>query len=199
MIPEQFIYLGAMLYLVGYYFYFRDMFFGQTRPNLVSWLIWMLAPFIGVFFQIKAGAGLSAIPVFMAGFGPLIVLIVSVAKRNGYWKITILDVVCGLLALFSLVCYVLTHNLAVSVLFAILSDALGFVPTFKKSWTNPESESGILYMSTTLINLLAILTITNWSFAIYSFGIYLVIFNIIEVTILYRRKITSVFHETSVQ
>ncbi|MEX2052489.1 MAG: hypothetical protein WD991_02235 [Candidatus Paceibacterota bacterium] len=108
MLPEYFIYLGIVFYTVGYYFYFRDMLFGQTRPNLVSWFIWMLAPFIGVFFQLKAGAGLSVIPVFLAGFGPLTIIIVSLWDKNSYWKITVFDATCGILAIVALLLYVVT-------------------------------------------------------------------------------------------
>ena len=189
MFPENVIYLGVIFYIIGYYIYFRDMFFGQTRPNLVSWFIWMLAPFIGVFFQLKAGAQLSVIPILMAGFGPLVVFIVSIWKKNWHWNISAFDIACGVLALLSLVLYVITHNLAVSILFVILADALAFVPTFKKSWNSPESESGLLYVSTTIVNIIGILIIKDWIFTIYSFGFYLIAFNIIEITILYRKKI----------
>ncbi|MEX2028886.1 MAG: hypothetical protein WD963_00175 [Candidatus Paceibacterota bacterium] len=189
MLPENIIYLGIVFYIIGYYVYFRDMIFGQTRPNLVTWFIWMLAPFIGVFFQLKAGAGLSVLPVFLAGLGPLVVLVVSICKKNGYWKITTFDIACGIFALISLLLYIVTHNLAISILFAILADALAFLPTFKKSWSNPESESGLLYISTTMVNILGVLIIKDWIFTIYSFGLYLIVFNIIEVTIIYRKKI----------
>ena len=91
MLSEQFGYLILLSTVVGYYFYFKDFFFGKTRPNLVSWFIWMLAPFIGVYFQLKAGAGISVLPVFIAGFGPLLVLIFSLFRKNGYWKITTFD------------------------------------------------------------------------------------------------------------
>jgi len=67
--------------------YIKNILYGTTRPNLVSWFIWMLAPFIGVFFQLKAGAGLSVIPVFAAGFCPFLVIVYSLYLKNGYWKI----------------------------------------------------------------------------------------------------------------
>ena len=75
----------------------------------------MLGPFIGVFFQIKAGAGLSVVPVFMAGFGPLVVIIVSLWNKNARWKITSFDIFYGILALMALVIYVFTHNLGISI------------------------------------------------------------------------------------
>ena len=119
MLSEQFGWLIVVFTVIGYYFYFKDFFYGKTRPNLVTWFIWMLAPFIGFFLQLKAGATWSTLPVFIAGFGPLLVLIVSLIKKNGYWKITTFDLFCGFISLVALLIYVLTHNSAISIIFAI--------------------------------------------------------------------------------
>jgi hypothetical protein len=189
MLPEQIIFISIPVTLVAYFFYFKNIFYGQTKPNLVSWFIWMLAPFIGVFFQLRAGAGFSVLPVFLAGLGPLLVMIVSLWNKNAYWKISKLDLTCGLLALMSLIFYVLTHNLGISIFFAILSDGFAFIPTFIKSWKFPESETSGIYFASIVNNIIALLIIRNWLFTIYSFGIYFIVSNIIEVSILYRKKI----------
>ena len=141
MIPEKIIFAAVALNLVGQILYIRSIVKGKAKPNLVSWGIWMLAPFIGVFFQIKSGVGLSVLPVFMAGFGPLIIITAALLTKNGVWKINSFDLFCGLISLISLFLYVVTHNLGISILFAILSDALAFIPTLVKSWKHPESES----------------------------------------------------------
>jgi hypothetical protein len=153
----------------------------------------MLGPFIGVFFQIKAGAGLSVLPVFIAGFGPLVVIIISLFRKNSIWKITGLDIICGILALMALIFYVITHNLGISILFAIASDYLAGVPTIVKSWKFPETESASVYLPSIFNNTLALFTITNWIFSIYSFNIYLISMNIIIVFCIYRKKIFRKF------
>jgi hypothetical protein len=199
MIPGQFVFVGTLLSLIGLFNYSKSIIKGTTRPDLVSWILWMLAPLTAAFFQLKAGAGFSAVPTFVAGFGPVIVLTVAALKKNGFWKITSFDIVCGSLALVALIFYIKTHNLNISIIFAILSDALAFIPTLKKSWTNPESESVHGYVWCVLSNTIGILTIKNWSFVIASFGIYLIISNSLEVLVLYRKKITSTFSRTLLQ
>ncbi len=189
MLPEKIVYFALFLNCVGYLFYIKSIYSGHAKPNLVSWIMWMLAPFIGVFFQLKAGAGLSVLPVFMAGFGPVIIISVALLKKNALWKITSFDLLCGGISLAALLLYVLTHNLSISIFFAILSDALAFVPTFIKSWKHPESESPAGYSFCILSNIIGLLIIKDWTFTIYSFGVYLVVFNIAEVSILYRTKI----------
>jgi len=189
MLPENIIFVGVLINLVGLFWYIRDIVKGGTKPNLVSWFFWSLAPFIGVFFQLKAGAGLSILPIFMAGFTSLIVIIISVLKKNGYWKINTFDVLCGVISLFALILYVFTRNLSISILFAIISDALAYIPTIRKSWNFPESETGLMYTTGIVSNLIGLLTIKMWTFPIYSFGIYIVLFNSMVVFSIYRKKI----------
>jgi hypothetical protein len=149
----------------------------------------MLGPFIGVFFQLKAGAGLSVLPVFFAGFGPLVVIIISLLRRNVIWKIGKLDIFCGVLSLAALVMYVLTHNLGVSILFAILADGLAAVPTIVKAWNFPETEFAAGYLPGIVDNMIGLLIIKNWIFTIYSFSIYFILVNSILIFAIYRKKI----------
>lgn len=189
MLPEKIIFVTVLVSFIGYFFYLKDIFYGKTKPNLVSWFLWLLGPFLGVFFQLKAGAGLSVVPIFMAGFGPLLVVIFSIFRKNAYWKLNTFDVICGIFSILALILYALTHNLAVSIIFAILSDLFAFIPTYIKGWKNPESETMTVYLAGIFNNALGLLVIKNWSFTIYSFGLYLVIANIIMVYFLYRKKL----------
>lgn len=192
MFPEKIIFISVLISLIGYYFYFKDIFYGQTRPNLVSWTLWMLGPFLGVFFQLKAGAGFSVLPIFLAGFGPLVVVVVCLFRRNFIWEIGLFDIFCGFLSFLALVFYAITHNLAISILFAILSDFLAFIPTYVKGWKFPETESTGPYLAGILSNIIGLLIIKDWSFTIYSFGIYLVLANAFFVFVLYRKKIFKI-------
>ena len=198
MLPENIIYLSVLISLIGPFFYVRSMLEGHTQPNLVSWSMWMLAPFIGVFFQIKAGAGLSIIPIFMAGLGPCIVIAVAIFTKKSFWKINAFDVYCGALSVIALIFYILTHNLGISVLFVILSDALAFVPTYVKAWYFPQTESSVIYICAVLSNIIGLLIIKNWIFTVYSFGSYLVMSELVIIFILYRKNFSNLFKLTSI-
>ena len=163
MFPEQIIYIGVFINLIGEFFYLKGMFSGNTKPNLISWFIWMLAPFIGVFLQIKAGAGLSILPVFMAGFGPFLVIAFSLFKKNAYWKIESFDLLCGFFSLVALLIYVVTYNLGISILFAIISDGLAAIPTLIKSWKFPETETVAIFIVGAINSVFGLLIIKNWT------------------------------------
>lgn len=191
MLPENIIYFAICLNLIGHLLYIRSIIKGHAKPNLVSWFFWTLAPFIGVFFQIKAGAGLSVLPIFIAGFGSLIIMIAAVLTKNGFWKITTFDIYCGLFSALALIFYIFTHNLGISILFAILSDALASVPTIIKSWNFPETENWAPYLFPIFSNIVGLLIIKNWSFSLYSFGIYFLILDITILFCIYRKNIFS--------
>ncbi len=192
MIPEQIVYLAFIAHLVAYVFYFKSILKGQTKPNLVSWLIWTLAPLIAAFFQIKAGAGLVSIPTFLAGLGPLSVVIFYLFRKDAYWKLSTFDFICGGFAIFALVLYIFTKNLGISMFFAVLSDGLGAVPTIVKSWSFPDTENNGPYFSGLFGNTLALIVIQNWVFTIYAFSVYNILINAIILLAIYRKKISEV-------
>ncbi len=189
MLPEKVIFIGVTISLIGHLLYIRSIINGYSKPNLVSWVVWMIAPFIGVFFQLKAGATLSVLPVFMAGFGPLIIITTALLVKNAIWKVKSFDIYCGALSVVALLVYLWTNNLGISILFAILSDALAFIPTMVKAWSFPYTESPHAYLWSIFSNTLGLLIINNWVFTIYSFSVYLILANIIMVSIIYRKKL----------
>ncbi len=189
MLPEQIVYIGVFLQLVGQASYVLSIYRGHAKPNLISWFIWMLAPFLGFFFMVSAGATFSALPVFMAGFGPFVIIISSILIKNGYWKVNTFDIYCGILALISLIFYILTRNISISLFFAILSDALAAIPTIIKTWKFPETESGLLYFFAIVSNVIGLMVIQEWAFSIYAFGLNVIIQCFIILLLIYRKKI----------
>ncbi|MEK7089033.1 MAG: hypothetical protein AAB913_02800 [Patescibacteria group bacterium] len=189
MLPEKIIIIGVAINLFCSLWYVKNIVYGNTRPNLVSWFIWMLAPFLGTFLALKAGAGLSVTGIFMAGFGPLLVIVVSLFKKNVFWRIETFDLICGFFSIMALVLYLITYNLGISIFFAIISDGLAAIPTIIKSWKFPETESSSTYFGGIVNNTLSLLIIKNWIFSIYSFNIYFIVVNIIIIFSIYHKRI----------
>ncbi|MFZ2150263.1 MAG: hypothetical protein WAV15_03850 [Minisyncoccia bacterium] len=199
MIPEQFIFLGILLHSIGQLAYIISIARGHAKPNLVSWTIWAVAPMIGAFFQFRAGAGLSALPVFWAGFGPFIVILFCLYKRNAYWKLTTFDIHCGILSILALIFYFFTKNLGISLLFAMLSDALASLPTIVKAWKFPETEISLNYFLAMISNIIGLLIIKSWSFSVSAFGISLVLQSAIIIFCINRKKILFWYNEQHVK
>ncbi len=197
MIPEEFIYLAVLISLFGILGYLKSIVYGTTRPNLVSQFIWMLSPFIGVFFQIKSQSGLATLSLFMSGFASLSFIITALIVKNGYWELKKFDLICGMFSVFALICYILTHNLGVSILFAILADTLAYFPTIKKSWTNPETENNAIYIAGIISHTIALLVLQNREFTNYAFSFSIMFWNSVLLFAIYRKQITSIFSRKS--
>lgn len=189
MIPEQFIYLSVVFSFFGGFSYIRDTLKGKTQPNRVSFLLWSLAPLIGCAAALKAGVGWPILPIFMAGFTPLVIFFASFVNKNAYWKLTTLDYICGFLSLLALVFYLLSDLIILTIVFAILADFFAGVPTIVKSWKDPQSESPLLYILSSFGNIIGLLVITDWTFAAYGFGIYLILMNSSILLGIYQKRL----------
>lgn len=195
MLSEQFAYIAIVTSLLGASLYIKGIFSGKTKPNFVTWFMWMLAPFIGAFLQIQAGATfVSTLPVFMAGFVPLLVLVGALIKRNAYFKITLFDIFCGIFSLIALILWILTRDTVISVIFAILADGFAAIPTLIKSWKFPETEKGLTYLPGVINNTIGLFITKNWIFSIYSLYIYFILMNLALVVIILRKKILNMLY-----
>jgi len=189
MLPENIIFVGIAINLFCCIWYVKSIVYGNTKPNLISWSIWSLAPFIGTFLALKAGGGFSVSGIFLAGFGPLLVIIFSLFKKNAFWKIETFDLICGGFSIAALVAYIITNSLGISIFFAVLSDFLAYIPTFIKTWKYPETENSSTFIGGIINNILSLSIIKNWIFTIYLFPIHIVLSNLVVVYLIYRKKI----------
>lgn len=181
MINQNFIYLGAVIFFLSSIGYFLETIKGKVRPNKVTWFIWSLAPMIAFFSQIKQGVGLESLLTFMMGFIPLIIFLTSFFNKKSYWKVNNQDLFCGFLSIFGLILWQITKIGNLAIIFSILSDFFGALPTVVKSYKYPETENYLIYLGSLFFALITLLTIKNWSFENYSFSLYILILDFIIV------------------
>lgn len=186
---EYLVFLGAIVGLIGTFSYIIEIIKGKVKPNRVSWLMWSIAPLIAAFAAISSGVTLSVIPVFISGFGPFLILIVSLFKKGSYWEIGKLDIICGMISLFALILWYMTKNPVIAITFAIISDFLAAVPTILKSWKYPETESSITFMGGLFSALTSYAAIRTWNFTSVAFATYLVIINIVFILLIEQKRI----------
>ncbi len=182
--------ISISLSLFGSYKYIYDTIKGTTRPNRVSQSLWAIAPLIGVGAAISSGADwMTTIRTFMAGFIPLTILIASFANKNGYWKTTKFDYFCGMFSVIALFFWLIIDLPVYAVLLAAIADLFAAIPTIKKSWTNPESETGIAYILSFFSVIVIIPTIKTFDIQNTAFQIYLLLVNVIIIFSIYRKRI----------
>lgn len=200
MIPEYFAYLSIVFSLIGIFYYIKDIIYGKTRPNIISWIFWSIAPLVGIYIAYRSGVSVPLlISTFMAGFGPLLVVIFSLFNKNFYSKISNFDILCGILSFVAIIIWITTKNGILSLIFAILADLFASIPTIIKSWKHSDTENISPYAYGILNQAITFLIITNFSFLNYSFPFYFVLVNTIIIlglkkNIFKKLHFDSIFH-----
>lgn len=190
MLPYYVSYITIILGLTGSISYIRSIIYGKTKPNIITWIFWSIAPLVGVFINYKSGIPVPLLlSTFIAGFGPLLVVIASLIKNNAYWKITKFDIVCGIFSAFAMVLWVTTHDSVLSLSFAILADLVAGIPTLIKSWKHSDSESHGPYSMGIINQIITCLIIKDFSYLNIAFPIYFILMNGSIILGIYRNKI----------
>lgn len=173
MISENFIFIGAVLTLLGSLDYVTNTLKGKTKPNRVTWFLWALAPLIAFGVQLDKGVGLVALMTFMVGFGPLMVFIASFINKKSYWKITKFDLACGLLSCLGLLLWLILQEGNVAIAITILADGLAALPTVVKSYKEPKTESYLAFLLSAVNATITLFAVKTWDFAHVGFPVYI--------------------------
>ncbi len=175
MLNENFVIVGIILQTFGGFSYLLDTIRGKIQPNKVSWLLWAIAPLVAFAAEISQGVGIQAFTTFIVGFVPLIIFIASFANKKAEWKLSKLDIICGLLSLLGIIMWFTTKVGNIAILFSILADGLAAVPTIVKSYSHPESENDLVYLFGIINAGIGLLVIKTWNFEHFGFPAYLFI------------------------
>lgn len=159
MIDPRFVYLAAALSFVGAAGYIRDTLGGVTAPNRVTWGLWGLEGVLAFINEMQQHVGTAAIMTLVFGLVPLAVVFASFRNSHSVWRIGPFDIVCGALSLLGIVFWAFVHEPTVALVSFVVADQLAALPTLRKSWLMPSSESawvfalGVLNAGITLLTL----------------------------------------------
>lgn len=151
--------------LVSYSFYFKGIFFGNTKPQPFSWFIWSVLSAVAFAAQLTANAGPGA---WITGFTAVACLIISIiASFKMDWRFRALDWLSLFAALAALLLWHYTNSSDLAVVLVSLAYALGFVPTFFKGYNKPGEETAVTFALNSIkfgISLIALnsFSVTTW-------------------------------------
>ncbi|MEU4373488.1 hypothetical protein [Pseudonocardia alni] len=188
MLDPSWVFLSAVLGLIGSTRYAIATITGTARPNLVTWVLWAVAPLIGFFAQLSAGVGPPAVLTLAAGLGPLIVVVSAVVTRHSYSTIGPFDVVCAVIAVAALVVWVGFDAAPTAVIVAVGADAAAALPTIRKAWHDPDSENLLFYVLVGLGATITLLTLDSWAPSGWAFAVYMLSLSLSLVGIVFTRR-----------
>lgn len=186
--------MAVAMTLAGYFYYFRDIFAGKTKPHAFTWLVWASLTAIAFAGQIsdKGGAGAYITGVTAA----ISFLIFLLALLKGEKEITRSDWLSLAGAAAALLLWFLTNDPLLAIVLITAVDFLGFVPTIRKSIRKPHEETLISYVLAGLKFILAIIALENYSIVTVLYPASLVFANLLFVVLLLSRRKKILARET---
>ncbi len=132
--------MAAALMVVSYIPYFRDMVAGRTKPHTYTWLIWLITQGTAIAALLHGGGGGFAAAALI--IAEALVFTVFVASFSyGTKNITRFDTLVFLLALLSIFVWWQLDSPLYAVLLVTAIDVFGYIPTVRKCYGEPWSES----------------------------------------------------------
>jgi hypothetical protein len=174
--------ISSIIAVIVFVPYFWDIFKKKTQPHMYSWLIWGLLQLIGAAALFKGGAGYGALALFVGAILCLGVFVLSF--KYGTKNIKRFDVLCLVGALFALVLYVFVKNPLYSVILITVVDFTAFLPTFRKGYEEPYSETRSAFLLSACSQILTLFALEHYSFTTVLYVASLFITNSILVAIL---------------
>jgi len=176
--------------------YTRSMLAGKARPHRVTRLIVWLASVAGVLGVTGTSnvAGIIFAWIFLARATYLLVM-AAIYGVGGWQK---LDKYCLGLGVVALGLYVTTHNGFVTILFGILADLIGYIPTFVKTWRRPDSEDPVYFGIEALASLFAVFAVWSWVVGI-MFPVYFTVCAGAVVVLIYRKRLAGWVRRTPLE
>lgn len=184
--------LGSLLGLLSFLPYFRDIFRGTTKPHIFTWFVWTLLTGITFFIQLAEGGGVGA---WVSGVESLCCGAVAVfAYTRGEKEITLFDWICFCMALLAVGAWLFAHQPLLAVILVVCADALGFAPTFRKSYWKPHEETALQYGTSALhwsfgVVALQSFVLVNW---LYPAAISILDIALVAVLLIRRRQLKTV-------
>ena len=184
---KEFFGVAAIVFgFIGMAPYIWGIYKGTAKPHMFSWIIWGVVTGIVGYIQLVENAG--------AGSWFLLVnaVVSSGIGISAYWlgtkDIKRVDWIVLFVALSSIPLWMITNNPLWSVILVVGIDAIGYLPTIRKSWHKPYEEPVIPWAVSIISFTLAFLALEAYSVTTYLYPVTFTIINIFFVAYLLMRR-----------
>lgn len=142
--------------------YFSSILTGRTAPHSYTWLIWSITQSLAAVVIFHGGGGIfSSLSV---GAGALLSLVVFLASlTRGTEHIHAFDSVILIVALLATILWWRFDHPTFSIIMVSFIDAIGFIPTYRKTLIEPRSESLLAWTLYLVGNICALLALTHYN------------------------------------
>lgn len=147
--------------ITGFIPYFKGMINKTTEPHPFTWLILIVTQGISTSILWFSGGGKGTISLAISTVLMAIVLIFSLfAKKKNIVKS---DIIVLTLALSAIPIWLVLENPLIAAILLSSIDVSGYIPTFRKSYSKPRTESVWVWITFTISNIFAIFALKSYS------------------------------------
>ena len=182
--------LAGILTVIGYVPYFKDIFAGRTKPHLYTWLIWAITQGTAVAALLYGGGKFGSI-VLIVGL-LLVIVVLGLSFKYGTKNITKTDGITLVIALLAIVVWWQLNNPLLSIIMVSAIDGLGYIPTFRKTYKEPYSETISFWIIMAVVMVLSIIANAEYNLLTVTYLSVLTIANVAVILISsLRRRVTQ--------
>jgi membrane-associated HD superfamily phosphohydrolase len=146
--------IASALLIIGYIPYFRDTFAKKTKPHLFTWLIWGITQGTATVALLYGGGRFGSVALII---GTLLVLFIFLLSfKYGTKDISKSDRLVLALALIAIIIWWQLKQPLITVFMVSAIDGLGYIPTIRKSFKDPWSETLSFWLIMAIVDCLAI-------------------------------------------
>ena len=179
--------VATIISLAAFFPYFRDLLRRQTKPHIYTWLIWAITQSTAV-AGIWHGGGkwgamnLTISTVFVFG-------IFLFSFKYGTRDITKFDTAMLIAALAGVFVWWTLNDPLLAILVATAVDMIGYLPTLRKSFKDPWSETVTTWILFVLANMLSLFALSEFNALTLTYIVAISIANlIVAVLCIVRRR-----------
>jgi len=170
--------------------YIRDILKRKTKPHAYTWLIWTITQGVAAAGLLYGNGGWGALDLLVGT--AFVFLIFLISLKYGTRNITKSDTIIFITALLAIVVWVQMRNPLVAVLMVTAIDFAGYLPSFRKSFQEPWTETVSSWLIFALGNIFVMLSLSEYNLLTLTYLVMMTIANIIIAIIcLIRRRVVS--------
>jgi hypothetical protein len=183
--------LSAIILTIAFFPYLRDMFRGRTKPHIYTWLLWSITQTTAVVGLWQGKGGIGAIGLTIGVFFVFFILILSL--KYGTKDITKSDTFVLALAILAIFVWWQLKNLTLAVFMVSLIDALSYIPSYRKSWNNPWSETLFSWICFFVGDVFAVFALDSYNLLTLTYLVTIIVCNFVFIMlcVLRKRKIAA--------
>ena len=178
--------IAAIIAIIGNVPYLRDVISKRVQPHPYTWLVWTIVSGVTFFGALQKGAGVGAIPTGAAEIFTVIIFFFSL--QYGFKQIKRIDTYFLIIALLGLIPWALTKDPTISVIIVVSIDLVAFIPTLRKTWQQPKSETPMLFSMNVVRHILTLFSLQAYNIATMLHSISMIVVNSIMTSIILFKK-----------